>query len=74
MTIEYVAAPIGPTLAAIAVGMLPNLGSFAALTDQIPPPACCVRHRARSRTGLITLGGGPAVLGAFLSFRDYIRD
>jgi hypothetical protein len=31
---EYVAGPIGPTLVAIAVGMLPNLGSFAALTEQ----------------------------------------
>jgi hypothetical protein len=33
--LEYVAGPIGPSLAAIAVDILPDLASSSALTEQI---------------------------------------
>jgi hypothetical protein len=56
--------------------MLPNLGSFASLTEQIsrrPRVAAFAIARAQ-RTGLITTAAAALlVLGAFLSLRDYIR-
>jgi hypothetical protein len=57
--------------------MLPNLGSFASLTEQISRDLALPRSpsRALQRTGLITTAAAALlVLGAFLSFRDYIRD
>jgi hypothetical protein len=67
---------MGPTLVAIAVGMLPNLGSFASLTEQISRDLALPRSpsRALSARMITTAAAALLVLGAFLSFRDYIRD
>ena len=39
---------MGPTLVAIAVGMLPNLGSFASLTEQISRDLALLRSPSRA--------------------------
>jgi hypothetical protein len=64
-----IAGLIGPTLVAVAVAVVLNLGSFPALAEQ------AIAAGVGGSTGLIvTATIVLLVLGAILSFKGYSRD